>query len=234
MKSKVDIEPGDFTINPVFKRTPKKKVLKIDRQSQPEEMIGKLLPGCEIFGFTMGRFSLSDLIEFILDEIGQADLYLSTWTASQEGLEKAFEFLRNKKIRSIKFMVDRGFKQFKGKPYKYLMEKFGNDCIRTTRIHAKFAIIRNENWNIVIRTSMNLNKNLRLENFEITDCKEFADFFQSFIDEAFKVIKPNENFKLESSQKLDNIFDNLENTKTPGDEFNFDDFDIENGFNFDD
>ena len=32
-------------------------------------------------------------------------------------------------------------------------------------------LIKNNDWNIVIRTSMNLNENKRLENFEISDCE---------------------------------------------------------------
>lgn len=87
-----------------------------------------------------------------------------------------------------------------------MLDRFG-DCIRTTRIHAKFVVIRNEQWNIVIRTSANLNKNVRLENFEIDDDKDFADFFQKFFDEAFKKIALNENHRLKSSQKLKNILD---------------------------
>ena len=87
-----------------------------------------------------------------------------------------------------------------------LLDKFG-DCIRTTRIHAKFFVIRNEKWNIVVRTSANLNKNLRLENFEIDENKDFADFFQKFFDEAFKQIAVNENHRLPSSRKLQHVLD---------------------------
>ena len=171
-----------------------------------DDFVGDIKPGMRRFCFSAGQFSFSDLIEYILYQTGPADLYLSTWAASKEGLKRAFDFLDNRMIRKIRFMIDTGAKQYRDEQFGKLLDKFG-DCIRTTRIHAKFAVIRNDEWNIVIRTSANLNKNLRLENFEMDDDKEFADFFQTFFDEAFKQIAVDENHRLKSSQKLKNILD---------------------------
>ena len=53
----------------------------------------------------------------------------------------------------------------------------------------KFAIIRNERWNLAIRTSMNLNPNPRLENFEISDDAELAGFFSRIVENVFKETK---------------------------------------------
>jgi len=205
-KSKVDIEPGSFDSIGSISFKAEKPALLMSGCDSASEMIGQIMIGVQVFGFTKGQFSFSDVLEHVLNEIGPAELMLSTWTASQQGLERAFDFLKNSKITGVKFLIDRGFKQFKGKPYDYLMETFGQDCIRTSRIHAKFAVLRNYKYNVVIRTSMNLNKNLRLENFEITENLEFAEFFQNFFDEAFSKIRVEENFQLSSSQKLDTIF----------------------------
>jgi len=59
----------------------------------------------------------------------------------------------------------------------------------------------------VIRTSANLNRNTRLENFEIDESEEFADFFQKFFDEAFSKISVDDNHTLKSSQKLEMVLD---------------------------
>ena len=63
--------------------------------------------------------------------------------------------------------------------------------------------IRNRDWDIVVRTSMNLNENPRLENIEISESKEFADFFCHIADEIFSEIKPME--KQTTLPKLENI-----------------------------
>lgn len=207
-KSKVDIEPKDMVgMQLTFdQKSGKQRKNYMGSLINVDEIVGKIEPDMRRFGFTAGQFSFSDLIEYILYQTGPADLYISTWAASKDGLKKAFEFLNNGMLRNVRFMIDTGAKQYRDNQFGDLLDKFG-DCIRTTRIHAKFAVIRNEKWNIVIRTSANLNRNLRLENFEIDDDKEFADFFQKFFDEAFKQIAVNENHQLESSQKLKSVLD---------------------------
>jgi len=225
-KSTVDIEPGAFNTFTKHVLKSKKKILKADPLESVERLIGPVEKGMNIFFFNSGQFSLSDVIEHVLKSIGPADLYLSTWTASQDGLEKAFMFLQNKMIKSVKFMVDRGFKQFKGKPYKYLFDNFGPDCIRTTRIHAKFVVLQNDDFNIVIRTSANLNRNRRLENFELTDDLEFAEFFKQFFDEAWSQIRVTDNFELASSQKLEPVLDKMKGNQ----QATFGDFEMDYNF----
>ena len=220
-KTKVDIEPKDFLNFELTHdiKSPEKKVMIMGSGITIEQIVGEISPGMRRFGFTAGQFSLSDLIDYVLAEIGPSDLYLSTWAANKDGLKKAFEFLRNGRIRNIKFMIDTGAKNYRDKDFGILLDRFG-DCIRTTRIHAKFVVIRNEKWNVIIRTSANLNKNMRLENFEIDENKEFADFFQKFFDTAFSEIAIDDNHKLGSSQKLRTVLD-----KAGGQQTGFDDFD---------
>ena len=62
---------------------------------------------------------------------------------------------------------------------------FGPDSIRATRSHAKFVLIRNEAWAVLITTSMNLNLNPRIEQFEMTDDAARADLFAEFADALF-------------------------------------------------
>ena len=214
-KSKVDIEPGGFGDQLTIGVKAKKPVMITSTLHTAEKMVGKIEKGMNLYGFTGGQFGFSDIIETVLDQTGPAELCLSIWTASSSGIEKAFGFLQSERIRSLRFLIDRGFKQFKGKAYDQLILKHGLDCIRTSRIHAKFAIIRNEKWNLAIPTSMNLNKNIRLENFQIVENREFCDFFQQFIDKAFSEIRVDENFELSSSQKLNQVVGEKSNPNQP-------------------
>lgn len=152
---------------------------------QAWEAIGRLEPGCEIFGFTKGQFSLMDVVTAILSQIGPAHVDISTWTAASADIEHCFQFVRTNKIKSTRWVVDRSFPTRQPEYFDTLIERFGADSIRVTRTHAKFVLLRNDDWDIVLRSSMNLNKNPRFENFEISDDPDFADYFQMVVDEIF-------------------------------------------------
>ena len=51
--------------------------------------------------------------------------------------------------------------------------------------HAKFLLVRNASWNVVVRTSMNLNENRRFETVELSDDAGLAAFLEGFVDEVF-------------------------------------------------
>lgn len=152
------------------------------------QAIGRLEPGCEIFGFTKGQFSLMDVVTAILSQIGAASVDISTWTAANADIEHCYQFINTGKITKTRWVVDQSFPCRQPDYFQGLIGRFGVDSIRVTRTHAKFCLIRNDDWNIVLRSSMNLNKNPRFENFEISDDPDFADYFQMVVDEIFSSV----------------------------------------------
>jgi len=57
--------------------------------------------------------------------------------------------------------------------------------VRTTRTHAKFAVITNDQWAVAIRTSMNMNENPRLEHLEVGHDPSLAAFLGGIVDEIW-------------------------------------------------
>ena len=147
--------------------------------------VGELVPGCEIFGFTKGQFSLINLIVEILRQTGPAHITISIWTVAPVEIHLILGFLRRGDLLSLRWIIDRSFAGRKPDYAMALLKFFGEDRIRVTRTHAKFVLFRNERWNLAIRTSMNLNRNLRFENFEISDCPTLAEYLQAVTDEIF-------------------------------------------------
>ncbi len=154
------------------------------------EAIGEIAPGCEIFGLTKGDFSLISVIEHLLDQTGPAEIVISTWTAAAADIEIAKKFLVNDRINKIEFLVDQSFRTRQPEYCALLVRTFGPLAVRFSRSHCKFVVITNDRWNLVIRTSMNLNENRRIENFEISDDAGFAAFLLGLRDEIFG--KPHE------------------------------------------
>ena len=180
--------------------------------------VGEIYEGMEIYGLSKGQFSIINIIGNILRQTGKADVIISTWTAANAEIKKAEQFLKNGNINKLHFIVDRSFPTRQPKYFKMLSDTFG-DIVSLTNSHAKFVIIKNDKWNIVVRTSMNLNENKRMENFEISDDKVLVDYLLMICDD---IISKEFNFKefelLGNDEKYNNFKPNFE-TK---DEYDFD------------
>ncbi len=171
-------------------RRSKKADVRVLRQAltatSAAEAIGPIEPGSEIYGLTKGQFSLIDLIEHVLSYTGPCRAVISTWTAAGADISFAYRLMSGGKLTALRFLVDFSFPSRQPAYCAALRETFGDGCIRISKNHAKFVLLQNEKWNVVIRTSMNLNENRRLENFEISDDRNLAAFLESVIDEMFE------------------------------------------------
>lgn len=202
---KSDFDQAKITVPTIHRSAPRKRRIAFNETEQAAQAIGPLEPNCEIFGLTKGQFSISDVIQHCLTETGPASVDIATWTASLGDIKRAENLLRDGRITRIRFVVDPSFKSRKPEFCKALIDTFGDGCIRTINSHAKFAIIRNERWNLAVRTSMNLNPNPRLENFEISDDKALASFFTGIVDQVFGAFDDATNFGTQSRKELDRV-----------------------------
>lgn len=68
------------------------------------------------------------------------------------------------------------------------------DRLRVARTHAKFVTIRNDAWNIVVRTSANFTASLGAEQYDICDDAMVADHADAWIDFIFAETPPGSVF----------------------------------------
>lgn len=179
------------------------KQVRVAKISTAAQAIGEIQKNTDTFILTYGQFSLVDALLAILDQTGPAHVTISTWTAAHAHLDTAANLMGTADILSFRMIVDRSFKTRQPKYYHHMARLFGSDCIRQIRTHAKFMTIRNDKYDIVVRTSMNLNENPRLENLEVSESKEFADFFETIADDIFREVAPDK--QLSDLPKLDSI-----------------------------
>lgn len=156
-----------------------------------QDAIGTLKQGQDTYVLTFGQFSLIDALFAIVDQTGPADVVLSSWTTAAAHLEHVSSMMEASSIRSLRMIVDRSFRGRQPAYHRRMRELFGDDCVRAIRSHAKFMVITNDEWKIVVRTSMNLNENPRLENIEISTDPAFADFMLGITDQVFAEVKPD-------------------------------------------
>jgi len=131
--------------------------------------VGAIEHGCEVYGLARGQYSLIDLVEYILGFTGPAELVISTWTAAGADIDYALRLRDDGRVLSILWLVDSSFPVRQPGYCAAMRERFGDAAIRVTKNHAKFVLIGNDEWHVVLRTSMNLNENKRLESWEVSD-----------------------------------------------------------------
>jgi hypothetical protein len=179
----------------VVRRVPtKREVRRALAARTAAEAIGPITHACEIYGLSKGQFSLVDIMLHCLAATGPADVVCSTWTAAGADIDYAFRLLTDGTIRSLQFIVDFSFPSRQPAYCAALRERFGDAAVRVTKNHAKFVTIRNAGWSVVIRSSMNLNENRRLENFEISDDAALADYLAGVVAGLFEYQQPGEGF----------------------------------------
>lgn len=158
-------------------------------------------PGMEAFGFNKGQFSVIDLIEAALSYSGPADVTIATWTAADADLRRVASQLEDNRIRKITWLVDYSFETRQPVFCRTMRSLFGDETIRTVASHAKFALISNDDWKLVLQTSMNLNQNKRLENFWLADDPDLFEAYSSLVTDIFDLQPNGEQFGKKPSDK---------------------------------
>lgn len=147
--------------------------------------IGAITPGCDIFGLTKGDFSMIDILRHVAREIGPCRVDVGTWTAAAAEIKQAFDMLNDGNILAMRFLADRSFPARQPKYFHALRQKFGDDCIRLARFHAKFILLENDTFSVAVRTSMNLNLNERIEFYEISEGSPISGYLRQVTDHHF-------------------------------------------------
>lgn len=165
----------------------RRELRRLFRKEKAAEAIAGLSQEVDVFGLTKGQFSLVELIEATLDVTGPAFLTVSTWTAAVADLEDVLRFLRGKKILGARFVLDVTFQRRAPEVALQIRRLFGEESLRITRNHAKFYQLEapGTGWTLTCKTSMNLNQNPRLEDFDLTNDPALFAFLQAVVDDLF-------------------------------------------------
>lgn len=154
----------------------------IHRTATAAECIGRLEPGVRVVGLTAGQFSAIDALEHIANELGSCEFRVSTWTTGLYDVERAASLVRNSDVKSVRMLLDRSTFEKSPQYAGPLIAALGVDSFRCMSIHAKVTIAHGDRGAAVMRSSMNLNKNLRTEQFDIDVDDDVAGWFAEWFD----------------------------------------------------
>lgn len=179
--------------------------------------VSKFAKDCRIMGLTRGQFSLIDLIYNVLKKTGPAKVVCVTWSAGIKDVHNVKWMMDSSLISQFTLLTDHSYKTRQKRYAASIEELFGLENIRTSEIHAKFVLISNKDYKVVIRTSMNLNANKTCESFELDESSEIFEFYYNFV--SFVYENQKEGFITSSSKvnkTLDLFFKNNQEKRITG------------------
>lgn len=144
--------------------------------------IGLLEHGRQKHYYSDGNFNLIRLIFHLLKQTGPAHVFMTTYSISQQSLEKVQNALNKKDLLSIRFLIDNRVKVMSPKPFQMLRQSFTYRCIS---LHAKVALLENDEWKISIVTSQNATDNPKLERGVIFTDDRIFTFDKTQLENAF-------------------------------------------------
>lgn len=139
----------------------------------------------ELTCFTFGQFSLVDVLVALLHFTGPAHVAIGTWSAASADLRRVGELMADSRILSTRWVFDYAFGKRQPDFVDHMKKLFGDGCIRFIKSHCKFMVIHNDEWNIVVQTSMNLNQNSRLENFTVVENPDYCRWHIDLVDAIY-------------------------------------------------
>ncbi len=158
----------------------------ISKRQSINEIIGEIQPGYNRLILTGGFFDLMDYVEEIIRQVEPADVDMITWTMELDAITRIQRSKEGGLIKKLRICIEPGYGTRRPEHATKMVEWFGAENLRCMYSHAKIVTFKTKNLNLVLRTSMNFNKNIRIEQIDLTDSSDMMEFFTEIIDEMFQ------------------------------------------------
>lgn len=141
----------------------------------------KPLSSTPIQAYMDNKVQLFDIIEGVLRQTGAADVYISTFSTSEEFLRRIYHLKQKGFIKSATMLADLKASRKTVNLYTFISNVF--DEIYLSENHSKIILIQNDRWMVSISTSQNQTRGNRIESGIITtDHSIFLDLKNQFSD----------------------------------------------------
>lgn len=130
---------------------------------------------------TSGRWSMNDLMIFVLQQTGPSDILVATWSIAELSMRQVLKYYTEGLIKSISFLLDPRVKVRNPIPLQLLAANFH---YRLLPCHAKVTLIKSEDLYISIVSSANMTQNPRIERGVIFPSKEIYEFDYKWLNET--------------------------------------------------
>lgn len=146
--------------------------------------LGMIRQGASKHFYSDGAFNLMQLIAYIVKQTGPANLFLTTYSIADDSINSLRRKLECNELLSVRFIIDNRVRSMSPKNFDCLAQTFPG-CYRCRALHAKVALIWNDNWHITLIGSQNATKNPKLERGIIHTDIDIFNFDKNILDHEF-------------------------------------------------
>ncbi len=154
-----------------------------DKDMNLSKAIGQLTGGKDTHYYSWGNFNLVRLIIYLIRQTGPVHCLMTSYSFSQTSIEQLQNRIERKDLLSFRVIIDNRVKTMSPKPFQMLMQSFDYRC---TSVHAKVALLWNNNWKLSIVTSQNATDNPKLERGTIFTDPSVFEFDFKILEDEFK------------------------------------------------
>lgn len=180
----MEVKTPEESISGSFSDDGKVNAQPIYVKKELQEVLRDLKQNWSVHYYSKGAWSMHEMLEYLLQITGPADVSLTTWTASETPMRNIIRLIAGGQIRSLTALFDHRIDRRKPKTLQLAMGM--NARIGLVKCHAKVLVITNENWAVSVVASANLTRNPRLEAGVICTGRDVAEFHKTWIENEYR------------------------------------------------
>lgn len=142
--------------------------------------IGELVEHKVIKFMSKGAWSMHELLAYLVEKTGPADVHLSAWTMSEDPARVIYKLKEEGLIKKLSCLLDYRIHTNAGDAMQLLLGI--TDRIALVKTHAKVMVILNKQWGISVVGSANFSRNKRIEAGTIFIHRPSALFEREWIE----------------------------------------------------
>jgi hypothetical protein len=164
--------------------------------------IGPVESGLSLFAVTRGQFSMIDVINHLIAEVGPCHVSVWTWAIADYEVQAFTALLKRRDILGANLIVDTSAEKRNSDLIQQWRDRFGSETVKVCKNHSKIARIWSSDYRLLARGSMNLNFNPRFEQLDITEGGADFDLVKEIEDELPVLRRNASNSEIDKASKL--------------------------------
>jgi hypothetical protein len=157
------------------------------KASTLQELVGALQQNEHIHLPSFAKWSMHDMLAHILEQTGPAQVWITSWTITEEPVRTILEHMEQGRITSLRALFSERVEAMN--PAAHQLARF-NLQVHLTKIHAKCIVVLNDTWGVTVSGSANFTRNPRIEKYVICTHRDLAEAERSWIDAVMDGAKP--------------------------------------------